>query len=234
MASEARVVMLTGAAGNLGRAVAARFAARGDSLVLCDRRREDLERLYGAESANMLYAAVDLLDPKQVDAAVQAAGARFGGIDVLVNIAGGFRMGEAVHETSDANWDFLFDINVRTLRNAVRAVVPQMIARGGGKVVNIGAHSALKGVAGMGAYCAAKSAVIRLTESMAAELRAKNINVNCVLPTIIDTPENRAAMPKADPSLWVAPGDLANTIVYLASDEARAIHGAAVPVAGLS
>lgn len=234
MASEARVVMLTGAAGNLGRAVAARFAARGDSLVLCDRRREDLERLYGAESANMLYAAVDLLDPKQVDAAVQAAGARFGGIDVLVNIAGGFRMGEAVHETSDANWDFLFDINVRTLRNAVRAVVPQMIARGGGKVVNIGAHSALKGVAGMGAYCAAKSAVIRLTESMAAELRAKNINVNCVLPTIIDTPENRAAMPKADPSLWVAPGDLANTIVYLASDEARAFHGAAVPVAGLS
>jgi NAD(P)-dependent dehydrogenase (short-subunit alcohol dehydrogenase family) len=234
MASEARVVMLTGAAGNLGRAVAARFAARGDSLVLCDRRREDLERLYGAESANMLYAAVDLLDPKQVDAAVQAAGARFGGIDALVNIAGGFRMGEAVHETSDANWDFLFDINVRTLRNAVRAVVPQMIARGGGKVVNIGAHSALKGVAGMGAYCAAKSAVIRLTESMAAELRAKNINVNCVLPTIIDTPENRAAMPKADPSLWVAPGDLANTIVYLASDEARAIHGAALPVTGLS
>jgi NAD(P)-dependent dehydrogenase (short-subunit alcohol dehydrogenase family) len=227
-------VMLTGAAGNLGRAVTARFAARGESLVLCDRRREDLERVYGAESANTLYVAVDLLDRAQVDAAVKSAAARFGGIDVLVNIAGGFRMGEAVHETSDANWDFLFDINVRTLRSAVRAVVPQMIARGGGKIVNIGAHSALKGVAGMGAYCAAKSAVIRLTESMAAELRAKNINVNCVLPTIIDTPENRAAMPKADPSLWVAPADLANTIAFLASDDARAIHGAALPVTGLS
>jgi NAD(P)-dependent dehydrogenase (short-subunit alcohol dehydrogenase family) len=226
--------MLTGAAGNLGRAVTARFAARGESLVLCDRRREDLERVYGAESANTLYVAVDLLDRAQVDAAVKSAAARFGGIDVLVNIAGGFRMGEAVHETSDANWDFLFDINVRTLRSAVRAVVPQMIARGGGKIVNIGAHSALKGVAGMGAYCAAKSAVIRLTESMAAELRAKNINVNCVLPTIIDTPENRAAMPKADPSLWVAPADLANTIAFLASDDARAIHGAALPVTGLS
>jgi NAD(P)-dependent dehydrogenase (short-subunit alcohol dehydrogenase family) len=227
-------VMLTGAAGNLGRAVTARFAARGESLVLCDRRREDLERVYGAESANTLYVAVDLLDRAQVEAAVKSAAARFGGIDVLVNIAGGFRMGEAVHETSDANWDFLFDINVRTLRSAVRAVVPQMIARGGGKIVNIGAHSALKGVAGMGAYCAAKSAVIRLTESMAAELRAKNINVNCVLPTIIDTPENRAAMPKADPSLWVAPADLANTIAFLASDDARAIHGAALPVTALS
>jgi NAD(P)-dependent dehydrogenase (short-subunit alcohol dehydrogenase family) len=165
---------------------------------------------------------------------VKSAAERFGGIDVLVNIAGGFRMGEAVHETSDANWDFLFDINVRTLRNAVRAIVPQMITRGGGRIVNIGANAALKGVAGMGAYCAAKSAVIRLTESMAAELRTKNINVNCVLPTIIDTPENRAAMPKADPSLWVAPADLAGTIAFLASDEARAIHGAALPVTGLS
>jgi NAD(P)-dependent dehydrogenase (short-subunit alcohol dehydrogenase family) len=109
-----------------------------------------------------------------------------------------------------------------------------MVAAGRGSVVNIGAHSALKGVAGMGAYCAAKSAVIRLTESMAAELRTKNINVNCVLPTIIDTPENRKAMPKADPALWVAPGDLANVIVYLASDEARSIHGAPLPVTGLS
>jgi NAD(P)-dependent dehydrogenase (short-subunit alcohol dehydrogenase family) len=229
-----RTVMLTGAAGNLGRAVAGAFAERGANLVLVDRRREQLAQTFGAESAKRLFAAVDLLDQAQVDAAVKAACERFGSIDVLANIAGGFRMGEAVHETSDATWNFLFDINARTVLHASRAVVPQMIANGGGRIVNIGAHSALKGVAGMGAYCAAKSAVIRLTESMAAELRTKNINVNCVLPTIIDTPENRAAMPKADPALWVAPNDLANTIVYLASDEARAIHGAALPVTGLS
>ena len=86
----------------------------------------------------------------------------------------------------------------------------------------------------MGAYCASKSAVIRLTEALSAELREKNINVNCVLPTIIDTPENRASMPDADPSRWVAPADLANVIVFLASDAARAIHGAAVPVTALS
>ena len=109
-----------------------------------------------------------------------------------------------------------------------------MLAAGGGKIVNVGAYAAQKGVANMGAYVAAKSAVIRLTESMAAELRSRNINVNCVLPTIIDTPENRAAMPDTDPSRWVSPADLAEVIVFLASDAARAVHGAALPVSGLS
>jgi len=109
-----------------------------------------------------------------------------------------------------------------------------MLASGGGKIINVGAFTAQKGAANMGAYIAAKSAVIRLTESMAAELREKNINVNCVLPTIIDTPENRAAMPKADPQKWVAPEDLASVIVFLASPAAKAVHGAAIPVTGLS
>ena len=143
-------------------------------------------------------------------------------------------MGETVHETSDENWNFLFDINTRTLLHAVRAVVPPMAAAGGGKIVNVGAFSAQKGVAQMGAYTAAKGTVIRMTEAMAAELRDRNINVNCVLPTVIDTPENRAAMPKADPAKWIAPADLASVIVFLASDAARAVHGAAIPVTALS
>jgi NAD(P)-dependent dehydrogenase (short-subunit alcohol dehydrogenase family) len=109
-----------------------------------------------------------------------------------------------------------------------------MLEAGGGKIVNVGAYAAQKGAAQMGAYVASKSAVIRLTEAMAAELREKNINVNCVLPGIIDTPENRAAMPKADARRWVAPEDVASAIVFLASDGARAIHGASVPVVGLS
>ncbi len=164
----------------------------------------------------------------------QAALGRFGSIEVLCNIAGGFRMGDAVHETSDETWNFLFDINTSTLLNTVRAVVPHMISTGYGKIVNVGAFAAQKGVAQMGAYTASKGTVIRMTEAMAAELRDKNINVNCVLPTIIDTPENRASMPKADPAKWVAPADLANVIVFLASDAARAVHGAAVPVTSLS
>jgi len=234
MTTSAKTVLITGAAGNLGRAIAAAFEARGANLVLIGRTKESLAAALGAESDRRLFATADLLDQAALDSAVRLARSRFGRVDVLCNIAGGFRMGWPVHETSDKDWDFLMDINARTLLHSVRAVVPQMIEAGGGKIVNVGAFAAQKGAAQMGAYVAAKSAVIRLTETMAAELRDRNINVNCVLPTIIDTPENRAAMPKADPSRWVAPADLANVIVFLASDEARAIHGAALPVTGLS
>ena len=125
-------------------------------------------------------------------------------------------------------------INVGTLLNAVRAAVPAMLAGGGGKIVNVGAGAGQKGVAQMGAYSASKSAVIRITEAMAGELREQNINVNCVLPSIIDTPPNRAAMPDADPKKWVAPGDLAAVITFLCSEQARAVHGVALPVVGLS
>ena len=229
-----RTVVITGAAGNLGRAVADAFAGRGANLVLVDLKNEALQRVFGAGDSRRLLAAANLLDQAQLDAMAMQAVERFGRIDVLANLAGGFRMGEPVHATSDTTWKFLLDINAGTLLHAVRAVVPRMLAQGGGRIVNVGAYAAQKGAAQMGAYIAAKSAVIRLTETLAAELRDKKINVNCVLPTIIDTPENRAAMPDADPSRWVAPADLASVIVFLASDDARAIHGAALPVTGLS
>jgi NAD(P)-dependent dehydrogenase (short-subunit alcohol dehydrogenase family) len=224
-----RCVMITGAAGNLGRAVAGAFGALGARLVLLDRQRGGLK-----DDQKTLFIQTDLLDPASVRAAVDKAIARFGRIDVLCNLAGGFRMGPAVHETPDADWNFLLDLNARSVLQMARAVVPVMLEAGGGKIVNVGAYAAQKGVAQMGAYVASKSAVIRLTETMAAELREKNINVNCVLPTIIDTPENRASMPDADPKRWVAPQDLAQAIVFLASDWARAIHGAALPITGLS
>jgi len=226
--------MITGAAGNLGRAVADAFAARGANLVLVDLKLDALEKVFGTGVPGRLLAPTNLLDQAEADSTIQKAIAEFKRIDVLANLAGGFRMGEPVHATSDATWKFLFDINAGTLLHAVRAVVPRMLAQGGGRIVNVGAFAAQKGAAQMGAYVAAKSAVIRLTETLAAELREKNINVNCVLPTIIDTPENRTAMPDADPLKWVAPTDLANVIAFLASDGARAIHGAAVPVTGLS
>lgn len=237
MSNEQRSVMVTGAAGHLGRAVAAAFAALGARLVLVDRAQTALDAAFGGAAAptgDCLRLTADLLDMAQVDAAVTAAVQRFGRIDVVCHLAGGFRMGEPVHETSDANWDFLFDINTRTLRNIARGVVPQMLAQGGGRIVTVGAASASRGLAQMGAYTAAKSAAIRLTEAMSAELREHNINVNCVLPTIIDTPENRASMPDADPARWVAPAALADVIVFLCSDAARAVHGAALPVSGLS
>ena len=229
-----QTVLITGASGNLGRAVAHAFARQDANLVLLDRKMESLESVFGPAGTQRLYLPTDLLDPKQVQTAVTAAVAQFGRIDILCNIAGGFRMGSLVHETSDADWDFLIDINARSMLQMVRAVVPGMLAGGSGKIINVGANAAQKGIAQMGAYCASKDAVIRLTEAMAAELRQSNINVNCVLPSIIDTPENRSAMPAADASRWVAPEALADVITFLASDAARAIYGASIPVTGQS
>lgn len=227
-----QTVMITGASGNLGRAVANAFSRLGANLVLVDRQRDSLASVVGEEGAQRIFVPTDLLDASQVKDAVKTATDRFGRIDVLCNVAGGFRMGQPVHETPDQDWNFLFDLNARSVLHAVRAVVPGMIGAGRGKIVNVAANAALKGMALMGAYCASKDVVIRMTEAMAAELRDSNINVNCVLPSIIDTPENRAAMPDADPSRWVAPDALADTIVFLASEQARAIYGAALPVTG--
>lgn len=224
-----RTVLITGATGNLGQAVADAFAARGAQLVLLARRVPA-----DAADPQRCWVAADLVDREQVQAAHATAVARFGAIDVLCHLAGGFRMGEAVHETTPASWDFLLDLNARTLLNAAHAVVPGMLAKRRGHIVTVGAASARQGVAAMGAYTASKSALMRLTESMSAELREQGIHVNGVLPSIIDTPENRAAMPSADPARWVAPAALAEVIVFLASDAARAVHGALVPVTGLS
>ena len=229
-----QTVLITGACGNLGRAVARAFSDKGWTLVLLDREQSLLESIYGPDTDRQLSLAANLLDAGAVDAAVQRALQQFGRIGVLCNLAGGFRMGEAVHETGDSTWDFLMGLNVRSVLHTARAVVPAMLAGGGGRIVNVGAGAASKGGANMGAYAASKSAVARLTESMAAELREKGINVNCVLPSIIDTPENRKDMPKADPSRWVSPESLAGVIAFLASDAAKDIHGASVPVTGLS
>lgn len=234
MSFAGKTILITGAAGNLGRAVADVFMAQGGHVLLADLRRDALERAFGAEAAGRSFVAVNLLERDEVKATIEALLARVSRIDVLCHLAGGFRMGEAVHETSVSTWDTLFDLNARTLLNVAAAVVPAMTTAGGGRIVTVGAYSARQGLANMGAYTAAKASVIRLTEAMSAELREKNINVNCVLPTIIDTPQNRAAMPGADPARWVAPADLACVIAFLASDAARAVHGAALPVTGLS
>ncbi len=234
MSFAGKTILITGAAGNLGRAVADVFTAQGGHVLLADLRHEALAQAFGAESPNRSFVPMNLLERDEVKSRIGALLARATRIDALCHLAGGFRMGEAVHETSADTWDTLSDLNVRTLLNIAAAVVPAMVAAGGGRIVTVGAYSARQGLAAMGAYTAAKASVIRLTEAMSAELREKNINVNCVLPTIIDTPQNRAAMPDADPARWVAPADLARVIAFLASDAARAVHGAALPVTGLS
>ena len=217
---KAKRVAVTGAGGALGRAVAARAAALGAAVI-----GVDIAFPPGASADNHV---VDLGDA----AATAAVFARIGRVDVLMNVAGGFDMGPPTWEVSDDDWDRMFSINVRTMRNAVRAVVPGMIAAGRGSIVNVGALGALKGQGNMSAYTAAKSVVMRLTESLSAELRDKGVNVNAVLPSLIDTPRNRADMPGADYSRWVSTEDLAAVMCFLGSDAARAVHGALVPVSG--
>jgi NAD(P)-dependent dehydrogenase (short-subunit alcohol dehydrogenase family) len=227
------VVFITGATGTLGRAVAAAFQQQGARLAVVGSRQESLEKAYPDLAEPHLKLAADLTDAKAAADAVVEAEARFGRIDALCAVAGAFRMGEPVHHTSAEAWDGMAKVNVATFVNVAAAVVPGMIARKSGKIVTIGSMTAMKGAANMGAYVASKSTLMRLTESMAAELRPHGINVNCVLPSTIDTPENRAAMPKVDPAKWVAPADLAAVIGFLCSDGARAMHGALVPVVGV-
>lgn len=230
-----RVAIVTGAAGNLGGAVARTFVDAGARLALVDRAPDRLSQLFPdlVDSPRAyLAASVNLADPSSVEAMVSTTLERFGQIDVLVNAVGGWRGGTAVHETPLDTWDLLINLNVRTMIVVSSAVIPVMLKQGSGKIVNVAARAALIGSSKGGAYSAAKSAVIRLTESMSAELKSNGINVNCVLPSTIDTPQNRADMPKGDASRWVKPAAIADVILFLASDAAQAIQGAAIPVYG--
>ena len=156
---------------------------------------------------------------------------RFGRIDALLNVAGGFRWIK-IEDSHSADLDFLFRINVQTAANAVRAALPALQTSPAGRIVNVGALAAEKASAGMGPYAAPKASVLRLTEALAEELKDSGVTVNAVLPSIIDTPQNRADMPKADFSRWVAPEALADVIVFLLSPAARAVTGALIPVSG--
>jgi NAD(P)-dependent dehydrogenase (short-subunit alcohol dehydrogenase family) len=230
-----QVVLITGAAGALGQVTARQFAAQGARLALTDYNAaglaeacRDLQETHGA----MLIGGVDVTASQPVHEMVEQIIKQWGQIDVLINIAGGWGGGRPVYETPVEEWDRLMNLNARSVFLVSGAVLPYMIRQNRGKIVSISARPALQGGAKSAAYSAAKSAVIRLTESMAAEVKAYAINVNCVLPSIIDTPVNRESMPDADFSKWVTPEALADVLLFLASDAARAIHGAAIPVFG--
>jgi NAD(P)-dependent dehydrogenase (short-subunit alcohol dehydrogenase family) len=231
-----KVALITGAGGNLGRMVAERFHEAGARLVLVDLKKEQLQARYAEwkDSSEALIVAADLSDEQSVQSMVEQAKSGWGRIDILANIAGGFTMGPAIHETPVKDWNFMLDINARTMFLTCRAVIPIMLEQRGGRIISVSARAAREGKANMGPYCVSKAAVITMTESLAAEHKFNNINVNCILPGTIDTPQNRAAMPDADHSKWVPTKDLADVILYLASEQARSVTGAAIPVYGKS
>jgi NAD(P)-dependent dehydrogenase (short-subunit alcohol dehydrogenase family) len=230
MAENLKRVVITGAAGALGRAVAHAFATSGAQLALVDRAAEPKEYPEASGSQYFFMGAVDLADPAQAKRTMDSIAARLGGIDVLVNVAGGFRW-ETIADGKPDTWDFMYTINLKTALCATQAVLPHMNG-GEGRIINVGAAGAAKAGKGMGAYAASKAGVAKLTEALAEELKDKGINVNAVLPSILDTAPNRPDMPDADFTRWVAPAALADVVVFLASNGARAITGASIPVLG--
>lgn len=233
MTTSTPIVVITGAFGALGRAVAQAFAMRGAQLALLDVAPQPptvVRELLGR--APLVFGGVDLTDLEATRRVMAATSMRFGGIDVLVNIAGGFQW-EKLETGDPETWDQLYAMNLRTAVVCCKTALPAMLERGRGRIINIGAGAALgRSAAGMGAYTAAKAGVQRLTESLSEEVKDRGITVNAILPGTIDTPRNRADMPDADFGRWVAPDDIAEVILFLASDAARAITGAAIPVFG--
>lgn len=232
-----QVVVVTGGAGNLGQAVARAFAAAGGRVAVVVRKRADAESAFGhdlPEGDNALYVTGDLTDESAVTGIARQVMERFGRLDVLVNTAGGIRAGTLLHETPPDVWEFMMNLNARTVFLMSRAVIPHMLAQQHGRIISVSARAALKGTAKHGPYNASKMAVIRLTETLAAELRHQGITANCIMPGTIDTPANRAETPTADFSKWVKPESLANVILFLASHAAADVNGAAIPVYGRS
>jgi NAD(P)-dependent dehydrogenase (short-subunit alcohol dehydrogenase family) len=221
-----KVIIVTGASGALGKVVAKQALSRGARVAGIDHAPSQA----AAEATRIELGDVDLTDAAQAKKAVDAVLTHFGRLDALINIAGGFAF-ETVAEGDAKTWQRMYALNVMTALNATQAALPHLSASPAGRIINVGAMGALQAGAGMGPYAASKAGVHRLTEALAAEWKGK-ITVNAVLPSTIDTAANRASMPKADFAKWVTPEELANVILFLASDEASAITGALLPVNG--
>jgi NAD(P)-dependent dehydrogenase (short-subunit alcohol dehydrogenase family) len=227
-----KTVVVTGGFGALGRVVAEAASRQGASVAALDFAAAPPEGLAERLGANaLLLHGVDLSSPEQAESAIAAVTAKFGRLDALLNIAGGFRWTK-VMDAGAETWERMFTMNLKTALNASRASIPYLLQSGEGRIVNVGAGAGDRAAEGMGAYAASKAAVHRLTESLAEELKLRRVTVNAVLPSTIDTPANRAEMPKAAFDRWVAPADLASVMLFLASDAARAVTGALIPVTG--
>lgn len=219
-------VVITGAAGALGRAVTQHWLDAGARLALIEHDAERLTQAFpGLDHSQHLLLGADVSAADSVQAAAAQILRAFGHVDAVIHIAGGFEMGPAVHELDRAAWDRMLNLNAWSFVAVSQAFVPGMVARGAGAVVAVTAKSAFRGVAHMAAYCASKSALQRLVESLAAEVGPHGVQVNSIAPSVLDTPANRQAMPDADPNEWVSTAVAAKTIAYLAGDGAAALHG---------
>jgi len=234
MLPEDDCVIVTGASGNLGSAVARLLLQKGTRIVCVDRTDANFSMIVeGVDPERVLMlAGRDLTSKEAADAVVSEALAKFGKVTGLVNTVGGFRTGKVATEALD-QWDMMMMLNAKVALVISAAVLPAMVAGGGGSIVHIAAQPGLKATAGQAAYAASKAAVIRVTESIAAEHRRDRISANCILPGTIDTPQNRAAMPETKTDAWIAPLSIAELIAFLLSPAGAVVTGAAIPATGL-
>jgi NAD(P)-dependent dehydrogenase (short-subunit alcohol dehydrogenase family) len=219
---------VTGSDGALGQALATTLAGYGAKLALITHARDAA----GVQPAGALhYGGIDLTQEASARSAMERIAKDAGRLDGLINVAGGFRWEKLSGGTLDA-WDAMYTINLRTAVIGCQAALPYLLQAGGGRIVNVGAMGATQAAAGMGAYAASKAGVAKLTEALAAELKDQGITVNAILPSTLDTPKNRLDMPQADFTRWVTPAKAAEVIAFLVSDNASAVTGALIPLAG--
>lgn len=230
-----KVVLITGGTGALGITLTERFISFGATTIATYVRDEKIEAIKPENKINPELIKADITKEDQVVKLIATIVERFGHIDILVNSVGGYLGGKSVTELDDHEWDFMMNLNLKSAFLISKHVIPVMKSSGrGGKIVHISSRTGLKSEGFDSAYAASKSGLIRLVESISRETRESGINVNCILPSIIDTEANRKAMPKADFSRWVKTDDIANVVLFLCSQEAKVITGAAIPTYGLS
>ena len=235
MTKQNRNVLITGGTGILGSAVTKTYLTQGDTVAvtyLFDNEVDRFKQHNPELSGDVDFLFANVTEETEVQQTIQTFMAQFGHLDVLVNIVGGFVGGILTAELEEDRWDFMMNLNLKSVFLCCKTVIPHMTERGYGKIVNVSARAGLKGEAGLSAYCVSKGGVRTLTESLAAEVMDSGINVNAIMPSIMDTPANREAMPDEDHNRWVAPTDVAKVICFLTSDDASIINGAAIPVYG--
>ena len=230
-----RNVLITGGTGFLGSDVTKAFMLQEDTVAVTYLFDNEIERFKQdnpeiCDDVTFLFANVT--EEEEIKQTIETYIRQFGNLDVLVNIVGGFIGGIPTAELDAERWDFMMNLNLKSVFLCCKAVIPDMTERGSGKIVNVSARAGLKGEAGLSAYCVSKGGVRTLTEALAAEVMDSGINVNCIMPSIMDTPMNREAMPDEDHSRWVKTEDVAKVISFLTSDDASIINGAAIPVYG--
>ena len=234
---ESRIVIITGGTGALGAVVTQAFLQRGARVITTyhsPRSLTELQAALGEEKSHLTGISTDVTQEAGMQMLVAETLKNFGRIDVLVNLVGGYMGGVDLADTSEADWERMLTLNLKSTFLSCKAVLPHMFKQNYGRIVNTSSRGAVEVGPGAAAYSVAKAGVLTLTQSLAQEVKQHNITANVVLPGLIDTPQNRRSIPGADYSKWVSPESIAHLMLYLASAEADAINGAVVPIYGKS